>query len=209
MIGALEIWAMMRVRAVLLMIDNYDSFTYNVVQYFGELGAQVQVFRNDAISIAEIESLGPAQIVISPGPCTPSEAGISMEVISHFAGRIPLLGICLGHQSIGQVYGGEIIRAKKVMHGKLSAIHHSGQGVFTDLTIPFMATRYHSLVVDAKNLPDCLDVTAWTEDENGDIDEIMGVRHKELAVEGVQFHPESILSEHGHALLNNFLSQDS
>ncbi len=209
MIGALEIWAMMRVRAVLLMIDNYDSFTYNVVQYFGELGAQVQVFRNDAISIAEIESLGPAQIVISPGPCTPSEAGISMEVISHFAGRIPLLGICLGHQSIGQVYGGEIIRAKKVMHGKLSAIHHSGQGVFTDLTMPFMATRYHSLVVDAKSLPDCLDVTAWTEDENGDIDEIMGVRHKELAVEGVQFHPESILSEHGHALLNNFLSQDS
>jgi len=209
MIGALEISSMMRVRAVLLMIDNYDSFTYNVVQYFGELGAQVQVFRNDAISIAEIESLGPAQIVISPGPCTPSEAGISMEVISHFAGRIPLLGICLGHQSIGQVYGGEIIRAKKVMHGKLSAIHHSGQGVFTDLTIPFMATRYHSLVVDAKSLPDCLDVTAWTEDENGDIDEIMGVRHKELAVEGVQFHPESILSEHGHALLNNFLSQNS
>jgi anthranilate synthase component 2 len=209
MIGALEISSMMRVRAVLLMIDNYDSFTYNVVQYFGELGAQVQVFRNDAISIAEIESLGPAQIVISPGPCTPSEAGISMEVISHFAGRIPLLGICLGHQSIGQVYGGEIIRAKKVMHGKLSAIHHSGQGVFTDLTMPFMATRYHSLVVDAKSLPDCLDVTAWTEDENGDIDEIMGVRHKELAVEGVQFHPESILSEHGHALLNNFLSQNS
>ena len=209
MIGALEIWSMMRVRAVLLMIDNYDSFTYNVVQYFGELGAQVQVFRNDAISIAEIESLGPAQIVISPGPCTPSEAGISMEVISHFAGRIPLLGICLGHQSIGQVYGGEIIRAKKVMHGKLSAIHHSGQGVFTDLTMPFMATRYHSLVVDAKSLPDCLDVIAWTEDENGDIDEIMGVRHKELAVEGVQFHPESILSEHGHALLNNFLSQNS
>ena len=209
MIGALEIWAMMRIRAVLLMIDNYDSFTYNVVQYLGELGADVQVFRNDAISIAEIESLGPAQIVISPGPCTPSEAGISMEVISHFAGRIPLLGICLGHQSIGQVYGGEIIRAKKVMHGKLSAIHHSGQGVFTDLTMPFMATRYHSLVVDAKSLPDCLDVTAWTEDENGDIDEIMGVRHKELAVEGVQFHPESILSEHGHALLNNFLSQNS
>jgi anthranilate synthase component 2 len=209
MIGALEISSMMRVRAVLLMIDNYDSFTYNVVQYFGELGAQVQVFRNDAISIAEIESLGPAQIVISPGPCTPSEAGISMEVISHFAGRIPLLGICLGHQSIGQVYGGEIIRAKKVMHGKLSAIHHSGQGVFTDLTMPFMATRYHSLVVDAKSLPDCLDVIAWTEDENGDIDEIMGVRHKELAVEGVQFHPESILSEHGHALLNNFLSQNS
>ena len=209
MIGALEIWAMMRIRAVLLMIDNYDSFTYNVVQYLGELGADVQVFRNDAISIAEIESLNPAQIVISPGPCTPTEAGVSMEVISHFAGKIPLLGICLGHQSIGQVYGGEIIRAKKVMHGKLSAIHHSGQGVFTGLTMPFTATRYHSLVVDAKSLPDCLDVTAWTEDENGDIDEIMGVRHKELAVEGVQFHPESILSEHGHALLNNFLSQNS
>jgi len=209
MIGALEIWAMMRIRAVLLMIDNYDSFTYNVVQYLGELGADVQVFRNDAISIAEIESLNPAQIVISPGPCTPTEAGVSMEVISHFAGRIPLLGICLGHQSIGQVYGGEIIRAKKVMHGKLSAIHHSGQGVFTGLTMPFTATRYHSLVIDAKSLPDCLDVTAWTEDENGDIDEIMGVRHKVLAVEGVQFHPESILSEHGHALLNNFLSQNS
>ena len=209
MIGALEISSMMRVRAVLLMIDNYDSFTYNVVQYLGELGADVQVFRNDAISIAEIESLNPAQIVISPGPCTPTEAGVSMEVISHFAGKIPLLGICLGHQSIGQVYGGEIIRAKKVMHGKLSAIHHSGQGVFTGLTMPFTATRYHSLVIDAKSLPDCLDVTAWTEDENGDIDEIMGVRHKELAVEGVQFHPESILSEHGHALLNNFLSQNS
>jgi len=209
MIGALEIWAMMRIRAVLLMIDNYDSFTYNVVQYLGELGADVQVFRNDAISIAEIESLNPAQIVISPGPCTPTEAGVSMEVISHFAGKVPLLGICLGHQSIGQVYGGEIIRAKKVMHGKLSAIHHSGQGVFTGLTMPFTATRYHSLVIDAKSLPDCLDVTAWTEDENGDIDEIMGVRHKELAVEGVQFHPESILSEHGHALLNNFLSQNS
>jgi len=209
MIGALEIWSMMRIRAVLLMIDNYDSFTYNVVQYLGELGANVQVFRNDAISIAEIESLNPAQIVISPGAWTPPEAGISMEVISHFAGKIPLLGICLGHQSIGQVYGGEIIRAKKVMHGKLSAIHHSGQGVFTDLTMPFTATRYHSLVIDAKSLPDCLDVTAWTEDENGDIDEIMGVRHKELAVEGVQFHPESILSEHGHALLNNFLSQNS
>ena len=209
MIGALEIWAMMRIRAVLLMIDNYDSFTYNVVQYLGELGADVQVFRNDAISIAEIESLNPAQIVISPGPCTPTEAGISMEVISHFAGKIPLLGICLGHQSIGQVYGGEIIRAKKVMHGKLSAIHHSGQGVFTGLTMPFTATRYHSLVVDAKSQPHCLDVTAWTEDENGDIDEIMVLRHKELAVEGVQFHPESILSEHGHALLNNFLSQNS
>jgi anthranilate synthase component 2 len=195
------------VLSVLLMIDNYDSFTYNVVQYFGELGADVQVYRNDAISVEEIEALNPAQIVISPGPCTPAKAGISMPVISHFAGKIPLLGICLGHQSIGQVYGGEIVRAKKVMHGKLSPIHHSGQGVFKDLAEPFTATRYHSLVVDAQQLPDCLEVTAWTENENGEREEIMGVRHKELAVEGVQFHPESILSEQGHALLKNFLDQ--
>lgn len=195
------------VLSVLLMIDNYDSFTYNVVQYFGELGADVQVYRNDAISVEEIEALNPAQIVISPGPCTPAKAGISMPVISHFAGKIPLLGICLGHQSIGQVYGGEIVRAKKVMHGKLSPIHHSGQGVFKDLAEPFTATRYHSLVVDAQHLPDCLEVTAWTENENGEREEIMGVRHKELAVEGVQFHPESILSEQGHALLKNFLDQ--
>jgi anthranilate synthase component 2 len=195
------------VLSVLLMIDNYDSFTYNVVQYFGELGADVQVYRNDAISVEEIEALNPAQIVISPGPCTPAKAVISMPVISHFAGKIPLLGICLGHQSIGQVYGGEIVRAKKVMHGKLSPIHHSGQGVFKDLAKPFTATRYHSLVVDAQQLPDCLEVTAWTENENGEREEIMGVRHKELAVEGVQFHPESILSEQGHALLKNFLDQ--
>ena len=195
------------VLSVLLMIDNYDSFTYNVMQYFGELGADVQVYRNDAISVEEIEALNPAQIVISPGPCTPAKAGISMPVISHFAGKIPLLGICLGHQSIGQVYGGEIVRAKKVMHGKLSPIHHSGQGVFKDLAEPFTATRYHSLVVDAQQLPDCLEVTAWTENENGEREEIMGVRHKELAVEGVQFHPESILSEQGHALLKNFLDQ--
>ena len=195
------------VLSVLLMIDNYDSFTYNVVQYFGELGADVQVYRNDAISVEEIEALNPAQIVISPGPCTPAKAGISMPVISYFAGKIPLLGICLGHQSIGQVYGGEIVRAKKVMHGKLSPIHHSGQGVFKDLAEPFTATRYHSLVVDAQQLPDCLEVTAWTENENGEREEIMGVRHKELAVEGVQFHPESILSEQGHALLKNFLDQ--
>ena len=195
------------VLSVLLMIDNYDSFTYNVVQYFGELGADVQVYRNDAISVEEIEALNPAQIVISPGPCTPAKAGISMPVISHFAGKIPLLGICLGHQSIGQVYGGEVVRAKKVMHGKLSPIHHSGQGVFKDLAEPFTATRYHSLVVDAQHLPDCLEVTAWTENENGEREEIMGVRHKELAVEGVQFHPESILSEQGHALLKNFLDQ--
>ena len=193
--------------SMLLMIDNYDSFTYNVVQYFGELGADVRVYRNDAISIEEIESLNPAQLVISPGPCTPTEAGISMEVISHFAGKIPLLGICLGHQSIGQVYGGEIVRAKKVMHGKLSAIHHSGKGVFKDLADPFTATRYHSLVVDAQQLPDCLEVTAWTENENGERGEIMGMRHKELAVQGVQFHPESILSDYGHALLKNFLDQ--
>ena len=192
---------------MLLMIDNYDSFTYNVVQYFGELGADVQVYRNDAISVEEIEALNPAQIVISPGPCTPAKAVISMPVISHFAGKIPLLGICLGHQSIGQVYGGEIVRAKKVMHGKLSPIHHSGQGVFKDLAEPFTATRYHSLVVNAQHLPDCLEVTAWTENENGEREEIMGVRHKELAVEGVQFHPESILSEQGHALLKNFLDQ--
>jgi len=194
---------------VLLMIDNYDSFTYNVVQYLGELGADVQVFRNDAISVEEIESLNPAQIVISPGPCTPMEAGISMRVIEHFAGKIPLLGICLGHQSIGQVFGGEVVRANKVMHGKLSPIHHNGQGVFANLPEPFTATRYHSLVIDAEKLPDCLEVTAWTEDESGRLEEIMGVRHKEFAVEGVQFHPESILSEHGHALLQNFLQANS
>jgi anthranilate synthase component 2 len=191
------------------MIDNYDSFTYNVVQYLGELGADVQVFRNDAISVEEIESLNPAQIVISPGPCTPMEAGISMRVIEHFAGKIPLLGICLGHQSIGQVFGGEVVRANKVMHGKLSPIHHNGQGVFANLPEPFTATRYHSLVIDAEKLPDCLEVTAWTEDESGRLEEIMGVRHKEFAVEGVQFHPESILSEHGHALLQNFLQANS
>ncbi len=187
------------------MIDNYDSFTYNVVQYLGELGADVQVYRNDEIDLAQIEALAPSQIVISPGPCTPNEAGISTAVIKHFAGKIPLLGICLGHQSIGQVFGGEIIRAKKVMHGKLSAIHHNGEGVFKDLSNPFTATRYHSLVIDSKSLPDCLEVTAWTEDEAGNREEIMGVSHRELAVEGVQFHPESILSEHGHQLLQNFL----
>jgi anthranilate synthase component 2 len=187
------------------MIDNYDSFTYNVVQYLGELGADVQVYRNDEIDLKQIEDLAPAQIVISPGPCTPNEAGISTAVIKHFAGKVPLLGICLGHQSIGQVFGGNIIRAGKVMHGKLSAIHHTGEGVFKGLSKPFTATRYHSLVIDSKSLPDCLEMTAWTEDENGNLEEIMGVRHKQLAVEGVQFHPESILSEHGHQLLQNFL----
>lgn len=191
---------------MLLMIDNYDSFTYNVVQYLGELGADVRVFRNDEITLAEIEALAPEQIVISPGPCTPNEAGVSTAVIREFAGHIPLLGICLGHQSIGQVYGGKIVRAGKVMHGKLSAIHHEGVGVFSGLSKPFTATRYHSLVVDKNSLPDCLEVTAWTETEDGECEEIMGVRHKELNVEGVQFHPESILSEHGHALLKNFLN---
>jgi len=190
------------------MIDNYDSFTYNIVQYLGELGADVLVYRNDAISIAEIEALAPAHIVISPGPCTPNEAGISVEVIKQFSGRIPLLGICLGHQSIGQAFGGDVIRAKKVMHGKLSAIHHQGKGVFADLPSPFTATRYHSLVVDTRTLPDCLEVTAWTKNDAGEIDEIMGLRHRTLAVEGVQFHPESILSEHGHQMLRNFLDRN-
>ena len=190
---------------MLLMIDNYDSFTYNIVQYLGELGAEVEVHRNDAISLQQIEDLAPAQIVISPGPCTPNEAGISMEAIRTFAGRIPLLGICLGHQSIGQVYGGDIVRAGRVMHGKISPIEHSGTGVFTGLNQPFNATRYHSLVIDKKTVPDCLEVTAWALDEAGEREEIMGVRHKELMVEGVQFHPESIPSEQGHQLLKNFL----
>jgi anthranilate synthase component 2 len=189
----------------ILMIDNYDSFTYNIVQYLGELGAEVQVFRNDAIEIAEIEALAPERIVISPGPCTPNEAGISVAVIKHFAGRIPLLGICLGHQAIGQAFGGNVVRAAKVMHGKLSDIHHNNTGVFVGLNNPFTATRYHSLVIDYATLPECLEVTAWTQSEAGTPDEIMGVRHRHLAVEGVQFHPESILSEHGHQLLKNFL----
>ena len=190
---------------MLLMIDNYDSFTYNVVQYLGELGAEVNVYRNDCISIDEIKSLAPKQIVVSPGPCTPNEAGISKSVIEEFAGLIPILGICLGHQSIGQVFGGNIVRAGKVMHGKLSPIHHTGVGVFSGLPNPFVATRYHSLVIDKATMPDCLEITAWTENESGEIEEVMGVRHKELAAEGVQFHPESILSEHGHQLLQNFL----
>tara|TARA_B110000438_G_scaffold302826_1_gene361864 strand:- start:821 stop:1396 length:576 start_codon:yes stop_codon:yes gene_type:complete len=187
------------------MIDNYDSFTYNVVQYLGELGAEVNVYRNDCISIDEIKSLAPKQIVVSPGPCTPNEAGISKSVIEEFAGSIPILGICLGHQSIGQVFGGNIVRAGKVMHGKLSPIHHTGVGVFSGLPNPFVATRYHSLVIDKATMPDCLEITAWTQNESGEIEEIMGVQHRELATEGVQFHPESILSEHGHQLLQNFL----
>ena len=193
---------------MILMIDNYDSFTYNVVQYLGELGYDVTVFRNDVISIQEIQNLSPRQIVISPGPCTPNEAGISMEVVRYFTGKIPILGICLGHQSIGQVFGGNIKKARKVMHGKLSRIHHSSDGIFKNLQTPFKATRYHSLVIDKKQLPDCLEITAWTEDEAGETDEIMGVRHKEFEVEGVQFHPESILSDYGHEILKNFLDKN-
>lgn len=193
---------------MILMIDNYDSFTYNVVQYLGELQADVRVVRNDEVSVAEIEAMAPEKIVISPGPCSPAEAGISVAAIEAFAGRIPLLGICLGHQSIGQAFGGRIVRAREVMHGKISQIHHRGQGVFRNLPSPYPATRYHSLVIDKGSLPECLEVTAWTETEDGQPDEIMGVRHRELAVEGVQFHPESILSEHGHELLRNFLQRD-
>jgi anthranilate synthase component 2 len=192
---------------MLLMIDNYDSFTYNLVQYFGELGADIRVYRNDEITIADIEKLAPSGIVISPGPCTPKEAGISVATIAHFSGKIPLLGVCLGHQSIGEAFGGKVIRAKRVMHGKISAIHHHGTGVFAGLDNPFNATRYHSLVIEQASLPECLEVTAWTENEDGSMEEIMGVRHKTLQVEGVQFHPESILTEHGHQLLNNFLQQ--
>ena len=190
---------------MLLMIDNYDSFTYNIVQYLGELGADVQVYRNDAVTIEAIEAMNPTQIVISPGPCTPDKAGISTAVIEHFAGKLPMLGICLGHQSIGQVFGGNIVRAARVMHGKLSSIYHDEQGVFSKLSNPFTATRYHSLVIEAASLPQCLQVTAWTEDEAGEREEIMAVRHISLAIQGVQFHPESILSEHGHQLLQNFL----
>lgn len=190
---------------MLLMIDNYDSFTYNVVQYFGELGADVRVYRNDEITIEEIKALDPDHIVISPGPCTPNEAGVSVEVLKQFAGVKPLFGICLGHQSIAQAFGGYVIRAKEVMHGKTSMIHHNNQGVFKDLPNPFEATRYHSLVIDKDRLPDCLEVTAWTEDSDGNIDEIMGVRHRDYVIEGVQYHPESILTQNGHDQLKNFL----
>ena len=190
---------------MILMIDNYDSFTWNLVQYLGELGAEVRVVRNDEIAADAIEALAPAKIVISPGPCTPNEAGISLEVIRRFAGRIPILGVCLGHQCIGQAFGGRIVRARQVMHGKTSLIHHAGTGVFRGLANPFQATRYHSLVIEKESCPERLEVTAWTVDEHGRLDEIMGVRHRDLAIEGVQFHPESILTEHGHALLANFL----
>ncbi|MEQ9465352.1 MAG: aminodeoxychorismate/anthranilate synthase component II [Haliea sp.] len=193
----------------ILMIDNYDSFTWNIVQYLGELGAEVQVVRNDEIEVADIPGLAPDRIVISPGPCTPNEAGISMAVIAGYAGKLPILGVCLGMQSIGQVYGGQVVRARKVMHGKTSLIHHRGQGVFRGLSQPFEATRYHSLVVAAEGLPDCLEITAWTETGAGEVDEIMGLRHRELAVEGVQFHPESILTAHGHDLLRNFLELET
>jgi anthranilate synthase component II len=187
---------------MLLMIDNYDSFTYNLVQYLGELGEQVVVHRNDEITLDEIAAMNPARIVVSPGPCTPNEAGISVPLIRQFAGKVPILGVCLGHQSIGQAFGGHIVHAQELMHGKTSQIHHKGEGVFKELPNPYRATRYHSLVIERQSLPDCLEITAWTDDG-----EIMGVRHKSLAVEGVQFHPESILTEHGHALLQNFTRQ--
>jgi anthranilate synthase component II len=192
---------------MLLMIDNYDSFTYNVVQYLGELGADVRVIRNDEMTIEQIEALAPERIVVSPGPCTPNEAGVSLDVIRHFAGRLPVLGVCLGHQSIGQAFGGEVVRARQVMHGKTSPVFHLDQGVFAGLNNPLTVTRYHSLVVKRETLPECLEVTAWTSLEDGSVDEIMGVRHKTLNVEGVQFHPESILTEQGHELFANFLKQ--
>ena len=191
---------------MLLMIDNYDSFTYNLVQYLGELGEDVRVHRNDQITVDDIARLQPDHIVISPGPCTPNEAGVSIATINAFAGKIPILGVCLGHQSIGQAYGGKIVRARQVMHGKTSPMYHTDKGVFRGLPNPFEATRYHSLVIEQASLPDCLEVTAWTQHEDGTRDEIMGVRHRELAVEGVQFHPESILTQHGHAMLKNFLA---
>ncbi|PKM09301.1 MAG: anthranilate/aminodeoxychorismate synthase component II [Gammaproteobacteria bacterium HGW-Gammaproteobacteria-4] len=190
---------------MLLMIDNYDSFTWNLVQYLQELGEDVQVVRNDALDVAQIAALAPSRIVISPGPCTPNEAGVSLELISALAGRVPIFGVCLGHQALGQAFGGTVVRAKSIMHGKTSMIHHTGVGVFAGLPNPFEATRYHSLVVERASLPECLEVTAWTQSPDGGFDEIMGLRHRTLAVEGVQFHPESILTQHGHALLRNFL----
>jgi anthranilate synthase component 2 len=192
---------------MLLMIDNYDSFTYNLVQYFGELGAEVRVERNDAITVEQIEALAPSHIVISPGPCTPNEAGVSLRVFEQLTGKFPILGVCLGHQSLGQAFGGKVVRAKRIMHGKTSMIRHRGVGVFAGVPEPFEATRYHSLVVERDSLPAALEVTAWTEDEAGGFDEIMGLRHRETGVEGVQFHPESILTRHGHDLLRNFLSR--
>lgn len=191
----------------LVMVDNYDSFTYNLVQYFGELGADVVVVRNDEVTVEDIEGLRPDKIVISPGPCTPKEAGISVDTIHRYAGKYPILGVCLGHQSIGYAFGGNIIHAKQIMHGKVSSVYHKDLGVFKGLSNPFTATRYHSLVIEQATIPDCLEITAWTQDEEGNIDEIMGVRHKTLDIEGVQFHPESILTEHGHDMLRNFLQR--
>ena len=191
------------------MIDNYDSFTYNLVQYLGEIGEEVKVVRNDKIGISEINALQPDHIVISPGPCKPNEAGISLEVVKELGGNVPILGVCLGHQSIGQAYGGNIIKAREVMHGKTSKVHHTNSNVFENCDNPFIATRYHSLVIQKESIPDCLDITAWTQTESGDVDEIMGIRHKQFSVEGVQFHPESILTEFGHHLLSNFIKQNS
>ncbi len=191
---------------MLLMIDNYDSFTYNLVQYFGELGQAVKVVRNDELSVAQIAALKPERIVISPGPCTPNEAGVSLEVLASLGDKVPILGVCLGHQSIGQAFGGKVIRASRIMHGKTSPVFHTGKGMFAGLPSPFEATRYHSLVVEQSSLPDCLEVTAWTENADGSREEIMGLRHRTLPVQGVQFHPESILTEQGHAMLQNFLN---
>jgi anthranilate synthase component 2 len=192
---------------MLLMIDNYDSFTYNLVQYLAELGEDVRVARNDALSVDEILAMSPQRIVISPGPGTPNQAGITLDIIARLGAKIPILGVCLGHQSIGQAFGGNVIRAQRIMHGKTSMIHHSGHGVFANLPNPFEATRYHSLIVEKSSLPENLDVTAWTQNDDGSVYEIMGLRHKTLPIEGVQFHPESILTQHGHDLLRNFLSQ--
>jgi len=191
----------------LVMIDNYDSFTYNLVQYFAELGADVHVVRNDQVSIDDVVAMQADKLVISPGPCTPTQAGISVELIKQMAGVVPILGVCLGHQSIGEVFGGKVVHAKQIMHGKTSDMYHNNSGVFSGLSNPFKATRYHSLVVEKDSLPDCLEITAWTETEQGEVDEIMGIKHRELAIEGVQFHPESILTEHGHDLLRNFLER--
>ncbi|MEH3022180.1 MAG: aminodeoxychorismate/anthranilate synthase component II [Pseudomonas oryzihabitans] len=192
---------------MLLMLDNYDSFTYNLVQYLGELGAEVKVVRNDEVPVEALEELEPERIVVSPGPCTPNEAGISLATLERFAGKLPVLGVCLGHQSLGQAFGGEVVRAREPMHGKTSPVYHNGEGVFAGLPNPFTVTRYHSLVVKRETLPDCLEITAWTQHPDGSIDEIMGLRHREFMIEGVQFHPESILTEHGHDLLANFLQQ--
>jgi anthranilate synthase component 2 len=190
---------------MLLMIDNYDSFTYNLVQYLGELGEDVRVVRNDELSVAEIGNLAPDKIVISPGPCTPNEAGVSLELIDKLAGQVPILGVCLGHQAIGQAFGGKVVRAREIMHGKTSPIYHNNVGVFAGLPNPFEATRYHSLIVEKDTLPICLEITAWTQHADGSVDEIMGLRHKVLPIEGVQFHPESIMTQHGHDQLRNFL----